>query len=301
MSKTASLASHPTGPTLQNHLACCRTTKAWLSACPGLLKCTNLSTQEWHDAFSGPFLTLWHYPAAPPQGCDGCSHPNSLKYALNSMMGGLVTLCSNNDIWQELAAIACYVSVITIEPPLLTTLAATDPPGCLIHNDPPTAPLATLLTTLIEWLLPTAEQGDLAIHGLFACSINAIIDVCTTNHNSVTSRISKSFKAVQHHKADKWCKNQAICHPHLEYSSLCSLCWWHVSHPITPAPCRTLSGPPTKIVLHGNATSKASCVLPLTLVKAVHHYHCGSHKKCLLHTPCCLALTHVKNSKIQYG
>jgi hypothetical protein len=165
-------------------------------------------------------------PPGLPAICDGCNLPNSINHVLNCPFGGLVIL-RHNDIREELGAIATEVfqpSAVTIEPILASTPASTIiPPGQHIHNttttltvDPPAA-TANQVPTASN----TQERGDIAIHGLFECRTNAIIDIRIANNLDSSSYRSQDPETRESTPTARDCqetaqKCQDICETHRE-------------------------------------------------------------------------------------
>jgi hypothetical protein len=102
-------------PSLPGNYERSKLTGQWLFVSPSTVNGTELSTQEFRDAW---FLHYGRYLGDMPSHCDGCGQKSSIEHLLHCMKGGNAILRRNavRDELADLAAKAIIPSAIRNEP-----------------------------------------------------------------------------------------------------------------------------------------------------------------------------------------
>jgi hypothetical protein len=160
-----------------------RETGQWLLVSPSTVNGTELSAQEFCDAF------LLRYTRCPPDlpiQCDGCQQKFSVCHALECKRGGLV-ISRHNEIRDELSGLASKAfspSAVCDEPRIHTSRAAERRSN---HGKPVSPAVKRLFQNNC-----TEDRGNILVQGLWARGTDCIIDVRITDVDSKSQR-SKDF------------------------------------------------------------------------------------------------------------
>jgi hypothetical protein len=168
---------------------------------PSTVNGTELSAQEWRDAF---FLRYGRSPGDLPSLCDGCGQKFSVQHALECKKGGNVILRHNEirDELADLAAKAIIPSAIRNEPLIHTSCPAVKMPDLV-----PAHPAVT------RNLHKNREEtrGDLCIRGFWTRGTDCIIDVRVTDTDAKSNLSRDPAKVLETHEKEKKRKYLASC------------------------------------------------------------------------------------------
>jgi hypothetical protein len=176
-------------------------TGQWLSVVPSTVNGTELSAQEFRDAF---FLRYGRCPGDIPSLCDGCGQKSSVEHLLHCMKGGNVILRHNEvrDEVADLASKAFIPSAIRNEPLIHLSCPAVKMPA-LVPNPP--AVTRNLHKNQGEL------RGDLLIRGLWAHGTDCIIDVRVTDTDAKSNLSKAPAKVLESQEKEKKRKYLASC------------------------------------------------------------------------------------------
>jgi hypothetical protein len=148
----------------------------WITAHPSGASNWLLSRDQYRVGFC---VRYGKTPAHLPAKCDGCGACNNLHHALTCAKGGLLVARHNDvrDVYAELAIKALGKGRVRVEPPIF-------PPGPAEPGD------------------AADSRGDLALDGLWAPRVKAILDV-TISHTEAPSHLNRSAAAVTRSRQER--------------------------------------------------------------------------------------------------
>ena len=153
----------------------------------------NLKNNEFRDSLR---LRYGLRPNHLPSQCDGCSQNFSVEHALSCSKGGGLVLLRHNDLaeeWRHLCAQALTPSATSTEPAINTGRAAATG-GAGASED-----------------VPTADRGDVGVHGFWRRGTTCIFDTCVSDTDAPSYRDQVPAKVLATHERKKKAKYLQPC------------------------------------------------------------------------------------------
>jgi hypothetical protein len=177
-------------------------TGQWLPVLPSLVNGTELSAQEFRDAF-----LLWYARCPPGLGiqCEGCQQKFSVRHALECKRSGLL-ISQHNDIRDELSNLAST-----------TFFSSTFRDKLRIHTSRAAEPKSThekQESPAIQHLFQNnrmEDRGDILVGGLWTCGTDYISNVRIMDVDAKSQQSKDPHKVLEAHEREKKKKDLEAC------------------------------------------------------------------------------------------